>query len=219
MVRVGLRLQTIAGFIPKGAIIADIGSDHGLLIEYCLTQGIIQKGYASDNKLGPYQRLLKRFGKHSPIGVYLADGLAKLPLDVDTIVIAGMGGKLISRIISVSQDKLTQLQHIIVCPHQQEDEARATFVKLGYQIIDETIVKEDGKFYDVILFAKGPAHYTIEQLKYGPINLAKRPRALLDKMAERIDEITRILSNDVPLAKREQLTKELEWLTHYDQNK
>jgi len=219
MVRLGLRLQTIATFIPQGAILADIGSDHGLLIEYCLVQGIIQKGYASDNKLGPYQRLLKRFGKHSPIGVYLADGLAKLPLDVNTVVIAGMGGKLISRIISVRQDKLTQLEHIIISPHQQEDEVRLTMVKQGYQIIDETIVKEDDKFYDVILFAKGTCNYTIEQLKYGPINLAKRPQALRDKIAERIDEIKRILSNEVPLAKREQLTKELEWLIHYDQNK
>jgi tRNA (adenine22-N1)-methyltransferase len=219
MVHIGRRLQTIAQFIPKGSIVADIGSDHGLLLEYCLAQGIIEKGYASDNKLGPYQRLLKRFGHHSHVGVYLADGLAKLPPDVDTIVIAGMGGNLISRIIYVKSDRLAQIRHIIVSPHQQVEELRLTMMNLGYGINDETIVSEDHKYYDVISFSPSSAQYSHEQLKYGPLNLLRRPQALLDKMADRIDEIHRILAHDLPMSKRDELTKELEWLTHYDQNK
>lgn len=218
MVNLSQRLKTMASFVTKGAVLADIGSDHGLLLEYCLEQNIITKGYATDNKIGPYRRLLSRFAHQDHVTTYLADGLDKLPSDVDTLVIAGMGGSLIIRIINDNASKLATLKRIILAPHQQVSEVRTTMMHLGYYIVKEDIVAEDGHFYDIIAFEKGIVTYSSQQLTYGPLNLSNRHQILLAKMHQRIDEINRILAKDIPTNKRDTLSQELEWLKHYDQN-
>ena len=58
MAYLSLRLQTIHDMLPKG-VIADIGSDHGKLMIALFKSGKLIKGYAIENKKGPYQRLIK----------------------------------------------------------------------------------------------------------------------------------------------------------------
>ena len=62
------RLLTIASMIPQGIPCADIGSDHGLLVEYLLNNKLVPFAYASDNKKGPFSRLNENLKKYIDLG-------------------------------------------------------------------------------------------------------------------------------------------------------
>ena len=207
--------MAIAAMVPQNSIVADIGSDHGLLIKYLLSNDIVSKAYASDNKTGPYKRLKEAFQTDPRVTVYFADGLASLASDVDTIVIAGMGGALIADILERGIGKATGAKRIVVSPHNQVDEVRKRFSRLGLRIVDETIAEEDGMFYDIIVWKHGTSSYTEEECLWGPLNLARHSDILVRRMTARIAEIDRILAKHIPLARKEELIDEKEWLTSY----
>ena len=106
------RLQAIYDMVPNG-VVADIGSDHGKLIISLFQNGIISKGYAIENKKGPYSRLVKAIedsGCSDSIVPMFSDGISELPSDVDTIVIAGMGGFNIIEILKAHPLKLKNVK-------------------------------------------------------------------------------------------------------------
>ena len=97
------RLQSIYDMVPSG-VTADVGSDHGKLIISLFENGVISKGYAIENKKGPYNRLVKAINTHGVqdnVIPMLSDGISELPTDVDTVVIAGMGGFNVIDIFSI----------------------------------------------------------------------------------------------------------------------
>lgn len=216
---ISLRLQTIATFVPQGSVLADIGSDHGHLLAYLLAENRLDHGYATELKNGPYLRLKTRFINEPRIIVYQADGLEHLPRDVTSIVIAGMGGLLITKILEKQLPRLQSIEHLILCPHQQEKELRTFMMTHGFHVSDETIIAEAGQFYSVIVYRVGPMTYDERELEYGPFNLKRRPQVLLDKMQQRKAEIERILAQKIPNERKEQLVTEKAWLQQYDQNK
>ncbi|MFA5235932.1 MAG: class I SAM-dependent methyltransferase [Bacilli bacterium] len=212
------RLLAIASLVPQDATVADIGSDHGLLIDHLSSQGRIDKGYATDNKAGPFRRLMERFRNEPRISAYQADGLTGLPADVDTIVIAGMGGLLINRILIEGRSTLHKVKHIIISPHQQVAEVRQTMMNLGYKIEDELIVSEDNQFYEAISFVHGVADYSEKELRYGPLNLARHTPELIAKLKARLETIERLLKKNLPAFRLAELHREKEWIQQYDQN-
>jgi tRNA (adenine22-N1)-methyltransferase len=212
------RLLAIASLVPQDAIVADIGSDHGLLLDHLLNEARIKKGYATDNKPGPNQRLLARFQNEPRISVYQADGLIDLPTDVDAIVIAGMGGLLINRILAAKQETLKRLGHVILSPHQQVGEVRLWMMEHGFRIDKELVVCEDGQYYDVMRFVKGSTSYSEAELLYGPLNLARHDPTLIKKMKARLETVERLLMKNLPEFRIEELLQEKEWLKHYDQD-
>jgi len=212
---VGQRLAAIAAMVPPKSVVADIGSDHGLLIKHLLSQDIITKAYATDNKIGPYNRLKREFQSDARVSVYLADGLTSLPSNVDTIVIAGIGGKLIGAILERGIDKLASVTRIIVSPHNQVDEIRWRLSRLRFQIVDEDIVEEDHTFYDIIVWERGMVSYSEQECRWGPLNLTRCTETLIKRMAARRAEIDRILEKQVPQVKQDELRREKEWLISY----
>src|SRR5690606_28479720 len=98
------RLETVASFVPTGAIVADIGSDHAYLPCYLVHQNIVNKAVAGEVVKGPYESALRQVkleGLEDKVIVRLADGLQAIEDNdqVDTITIAGMGGPLIVSIL------------------------------------------------------------------------------------------------------------------------
>ncbi|MBQ4515162.1 MAG: SAM-dependent methyltransferase, partial [Clostridia bacterium] len=102
------RLLAIADCVTKGSTIADIGTDHAYIPIYLMQKGIIKKAYAMDINEGPISRAednILKFKMDDKIVTRLSDGLKKLELgEADEIVIAGMGGILISEILDARQD-------------------------------------------------------------------------------------------------------------------
>lgn len=196
------RLETIYQMIPY-QITADVGSDHGKLMIALFEDGKIPHGYAIENKKGPYDRLVKALKEAKIIDDVIplfSDGLTDLPDSVKTIVLAGMGGETIIKIIKAHLEKLKNVETIVVDAHTSVPKLRKFISELGYIIADEKIVKEDNIFYEIIKFIKADiAFYSDKDLEFGPILSSEKSSLFKEKCQERIDEINHLLLvNDLP---------------------
>ena len=208
------RLQAIYDMVPNG-IAADVGSDHGKLIISLFEGGVISKGYAIENKKGPFSRLVKAIedsGHSKDIVPMLSDGISELPSDVDIVIIAGMGGLNIIDILKSHLGKLKNVHTIIVDAHNAVPEMRKAVCKMGYVIADEDIVEDAGKYYEIIKFVAGEcAHLDESDYEFGPVLRSEKSCTFKEKYKSRIDEIDNLLSNrELPKAKVRELDLEKE---------
>ena len=205
------RLQAIHDMLPKG-VTADVGSDHGKLMIALFKSGKVTKGYAIENKKGPYQRLVKALeaeGLIDKIVPLFSDGIEDLPPEVKNIVLAGMGGDLIIKILKKHPEKLKLVSTIIVDAHGAVAKVREEISQMGYIIADEKMVKEDDKFYEIIKFIKADiAAYSSEDLEFGPMLRTEKSVAFKEKYTNRIHEIDVLLTKDLPSSRIEELLKE-----------
>ena len=152
MIKLSKRLKIIHDMVPK-SIVADIGADHGKLMIALVESGIVTKGYAVENKEGPFERLrsnLIKYHVHDRITPLFSDGIKDITRDVGTIVIAGMGGQTIVKILKAHPEKMVRVETIIIDAHTAVPFARREICQMGFAIADEKIVKEDGIFYEII---------------------------------------------------------------------
>lgn len=202
MVKLSLRLQTIFDMVAIDSIVADVGSDHGKLIISLYQKGIISHGYAIENKKGPFDRLKKAIeseGCIDNIVPLFSDGITDLPTCVDTVVIAGMGGKTIIDILKAHPNKLSNVQTLIIDGHSCLPLLRDEITKMGYNISDEKIIKEDGVFYEIIKFNKSEtAFYSDTEMEFGPILSREKPALFKEKYSDRIKDIDNLLTKNLP---------------------
>ena len=209
------RLQIIHDMINYDAVVADVGSDHGQLMIALFESKRISHGYAIENKNGPYNRLVKALEKEGieeHIVPLFSDGISDLPPKVDTVVLAGMGGRLIINILKSHKEKLKNVQTIIVDAHSCIAKVREEISQLGYIIADEKMVKEDNIFYEIIKFYKADvAFYSEKDLEFGPILVSEKPATFKEKYESRIKEINHLLEEkDLPLSRINELKRERE---------
>ena len=211
MAYLSLRLQTIHDLLPKG-VIADIGSDHGKLMIALFKSGKLSKGYAIENKKGPYNRLVNAIEKEGLIDdivPLLSDGIEDIPHDVNHLVLAGMGGDLIVDILKKHPEKLKNIETIVVDPHGAIKKVREEISNMGYAIAEEKMIKEDDKFYEIIKFIRADiAFYSSEDLEFGPILRSEKSATFKEKYTQRIEEIDTLLTKDLPESRINELLKE-----------
>lgn len=156
--RLSRRLQAIADRVPKGSLLADIGSDHALLPSYLAEQGRIKRGIAGELNPGPFEAATKQIKESKLthiVEVRRGDGLAVIsPREVNCITIAGMGGVLIASILEAGQDKLEGVQTMILQPNVGEEALRRWLLEHNWQLMEETILEEDDKIYEIIVAEK-----------------------------------------------------------------
>lgn len=160
------RLLTIANMIHPNAKVIDVGADHGLLEKYLIDSGKVQSVFAVENKKGPYKNL-KDSLKGYDVVTSFSDGLDEMPLETDTIVIAGMGGNLIVDILTKDVNKLNNIKQIVVDAHRDAELVRRKVTALGYRIEKEKIVVENKIYYFIISFVKGMSSYKDIELEWG----------------------------------------------------
>lgn len=153
------RLKTIADFVPLNSIVGDIGTDHGYLPVYLIEKRISKKVIASDiskNSLEKIIQLVKLKGLEDKIDIRLGDGLEVFkPFEVDTLVIAGMGGLLIRDILDKNKKITDSIVNFILQPNMASKELREYLYENSFEIVDEKLVKEAGKFYEIIFAKRG----------------------------------------------------------------
>lgn len=203
--KLSLRLKAIYDMVPF-AVTADVGSDHGKLIISLFEDGRIPKGYAIENKKGPYDRLVNALNENNVIDNIVplfSDGITDLPESVSTIILAGMGGDNILNIIHAHPEKLKKVQTIIVDAHTAIPKLRKEISEMGYIIADEKIVKEAAIYYEIIKFIKAEtAFYTEQDIEFGPILRNEKSSLFKEKYQSRIEEINALLkSKDLPNTK------------------
>ena len=219
MIKLSKRLKIIFDMVPK-SVVADLGSDHGKLMIALVEAGIVNKGYAVENKEGPFERLrsnLIRYHVNDKVIPLFSDGIKDIARDVETIVIAGMGGTNIVSILKAHPEKLVRVQTIIIDAHTAVPLARKEICQMGYAIADEKIVKEDDIFYEIIKFIKADkAIISDEDLEFGPILRQEKSATFKEKYQNRIYEIDTILSKGtLPKERIHSLNEEKHKLERY----
>lgn len=148
------RLQTVARLVPQCRCMADIGTDHAYVPIWCVRHDICQTALACDVRPGPLQIAAKGIGVYQledRIATRLSDGLeALLPGEADVIVIAGMGGLLIADILERGLAVLQPDTHLILQPMTAIEELRWFLYQHGFQVLDEHVVQEEDKFYNLL---------------------------------------------------------------------
>lgn len=219
MIKLSKRLKIIHDMVPK-SVVADIGSDHGKLMIALVESGIVSKGYAVENKEGPFERLrnnLIKYHVNDKITPLFSDGIKDITRDVSTIVIAGMGGQTIVSILKAHPEKMVSVKTIIIDAHTAVPFARREISQMGFAIADEKIVKEDGIFYEIIKFIKAEkAIISDEDLEFGPILRVEKCATFKEKYQNRIDEIDHILAKGaLPESRIHSLNEEKQKLERY----
>ena len=167
------RLEMVASFVPQGAVLLDVGSDHAYLPIELLKEGRINRAIAGEVVAGPYQSAVKNVKEHDleeKIQVRLANGLAAFEESdkVSVITIAGMGGRLISTILEEGLDKLANVERLILQPNNREDELRSWLQEHRFQIVAESILEEAGKFYEILVVEAGEMKLSATDVRFGP---------------------------------------------------
>jgi tRNA (adenine22-N1)-methyltransferase len=148
------RLQMVADCVSQGSLVADVGCDHAYISIYLVENEIAHRCVALDINEGPLLRAkanVKEYGYEDKIAIRLSDGLKKLcPGEANSIVIAGMGGILMVRILSEGYALVNQAKELILQPQSEAVKVREYLHKFGFIICEENMCIDDGKYYVVI---------------------------------------------------------------------
>ncbi len=154
MVELSLRLKTIADMVSRGSCVADVGCDHGFVSIYLYEQGISPKVYAMDLRSGPLSRArehIEQRGYTTYIETRLSDGVEALRMgEADALICAGMGGRLMAKILTEGYDKIICMKELILQPQSELAYFRSFLREKGLEIVEEDMVFEDGKYYPII---------------------------------------------------------------------
>jgi tRNA (adenine22-N1)-methyltransferase len=188
------RMECIADCVRQGAVVADIGTDHGKLPIYLIQTQRATKAVAADINEMPLQKArdnIDKYGLSEYINTYLTDGLKGIekfsPTDV---VIAGMGGELIEQILREQTIEKVGKKYILQ-PMTKEESLREYLCENGYTIVDEFIVKEN-KVYQIICaeYTGNKTEMTAAEYLLGRINIQKKETyffELLEKVIKRTE--------------------------------
>ena len=149
--RLSERLRMVASMVPPTKTVADIGCDHAYLSVWLLREGIAGFAYACDVREGPLAKAaetIRFFHMQERAKTVLCDGLAGLSAgDAETIVMAGMGGELMTRLLTEGEACVRAAKCLVLQPQSDREMVRRAVAAAGFVITDEQCVVEDGKFY------------------------------------------------------------------------
>ena len=179
------RMRMLASMVTAGNTLADIGTDHAYIPIFLRQEGVIASAIAMDVRKGPLQRAaahIEEAGLSEYIETRLSAGLEMLACDeADTILIAGMGGPLMNRILAAKPEVAKQAKELILQPQSEIGETRAFLAQAGFEMQQEEILREDGKYYFMMRVTPGkPYALTPLQREFGPLLLKRREPELFE---------------------------------------
>lgn len=149
-----LRLSAVAELVTEGNRLVDVGCDHGYLPVYLVEKKKIPGAVAADVGKGPLSRAeehIRQSGLEAYIETRLSNGLQEIEKgEGDTLVIAGMGGPLMERILTEGRRALGGFRELILQPQSDVPHVRRFLLAKGFRVTEERIVLEEGKFYFII---------------------------------------------------------------------
>ena len=166
------RMLRTAAQVTVGNRAADVGCDHAYTSIYLVEQGISPSVVAMDVNAGPLARAKEnvvKFSMEKQIDLRLSDGLAALrPGEADTILIAGMGGPLVERILTMCPETVAAAKELVLQPQSEIAEVRRFLHRAGFRITAEDMLSEDGKYYVILRAEHGAeAPWSEEEYCYG----------------------------------------------------
>lgn len=177
------RLTAVAKLVRRGRRLADIGTDHAYLPVYLIENGIIDTAVAADLRTGPLNNAratVENHGLSDKISLRLSDGLDSFSAgEADEIVVAGMGGLLISEFVKRTDWLKNSDIHLILQPMTHAEDLRKTLFDCGFTIDRECVAKDSGKLYIII-----SAYFCGKATAYDEFDL------IIGRLAENEDELS-----------------------------
>ncbi|MEC5422234.1 tRNA (adenine(22)-N(1))-methyltransferase TrmK [Virgibacillus sp. C22-A2] len=203
-IKLSERLKTIASFLPKGTVFADIGSDHAYLPCFVCLQDKTAKAIAGEVNEGPFNSAkdtVATCNLTSVIEVRLGNGLQVINEkdEIKQLVIAGMGGALIRMILEEGKKKLSSVQRIIAQPNVDARSVRKWLIEHRFMITNEAIIEESGHIYEIIVADKiniiNPDNEDIseKQLLFGPLLMENKPKAFYSKWKLEYEKLQHVI--------------------------
>lgn len=182
------RLKKIFEAIPQTKSFADIGCDHGYIAEMVINSGKCEDVTISDisrQSLEKAEKLLAPFIISGNVKSVCCDGLKKIPHDTETVLIAGMGGEEIIKILSDSEFLPPRL---ILQPMKNTDKLRKFLFDIGYGIEVDYIFC-DKKYYNLLVAISGKKcrPYSEKEFLFGRDNLENKSKDFSDYVRHRIN--------------------------------
>ena len=196
-IQISRRLSAVAALVSPGQVLADVGCDHGYIPIYLIQKGQIPRAIAMDINQGPLLRArehIREWGLEDYIETRLSDGVEALkPGEAQCLVIAGMGGPLMEKILTQGENVVKDMKELILQPQSEIGHFRQFLAENGYRIIEEDMVEEEKKYYPMMKAVQGSMNYTKKaEYLYGKKLLEKR-HPVLREFLEKEDRASREL--------------------------
>ena len=187
--RLSERLETIMCAAGCGTAAADVGTDHALVPIELVRRGAYEKVIAMDLRKDPLRGAaehVREAGLEEKIELRLGDGLSALAAgEAETVLISGMGGPLMEKILTEGREKALAAKKLVLSPQSDIPAFRRFLQENGFGITDEAMVREDGKYYTVLTVQPGQqALWNETELCYGRCLMQARDPVMLE-MARR----------------------------------
>lgn len=199
------RLKLIADKVPKCNVLADIGTDHAYIPIYMVQNGVCQKAIASDVKIGPVKMASNNISLYKlseKIETRLGNGLDTIEInEADSIIIAGMGGTLLTELLEANKPKTVNADTLVLQPMNDLHVVRKWLYDNAFEIYDEEMVAEGPKMYFVLSakFSGNKKQYSDFELYVGQRLIEKKDPLLgaycrmkvqqIDKVLEQLEEM------------------------------
>lgn len=198
--RLSRRLKRLADNVLSKGVVADIGCDHGFTSIYLVQQGLADRAIAMDINQGPLNRAkehIMQYQMQDRISLRLSDGAKKLsPGEVDTLLISGMGGALICRILRESEKVTQSVSELVLSPQSEVHLVRRCIHEMGFMIAAEEMVAEQGKYYVLIRAIPGQEVYSQEvDYIYGKKLIDGRDEVFLRFLQKEEYRVAEVLEN------------------------
>ncbi|MBR4800963.1 MAG: SAM-dependent methyltransferase [Clostridia bacterium] len=173
-IRLDERLSKIASLVDYGKV-ADVGCDHGKLGYFLVSTDRASKVIATDvsaPSLKKARELALENGVIDLIDTRLGDGLEPLSSrEVDTVVIAGLGGDVISGILEGARQEGKEFAHYLLSPNTHPEKVRAELARCKHTIVYDDVLVCAGKVYTIIKTQEGEETLDANETKYGKFYL------------------------------------------------
>lgn len=196
------RLNKIVQKVTQNGIIADIGTDHAYIPIFLYKNNKIKSGIACDISKGSLQKAkdnIKKYNLQGKIQTRLGNGLEKISLqdNIDTVIIAGMGGMLMIDILEKGKYILENVKELILQPQKDIDKVREYLHKNNFKIIDDEMLKDDGKYYTIIKSIKGKEDilYKKEEYVFGRFEINNKCQILKEYIEDQLYKMEIVLKN------------------------
>ena len=209
-VQISERLKSLCNMVTPGKRVVDVGCDHGFVSIYLVQQGICPGALAMDVRSGPLSRAKEHVAEYELaeyIETRLSDGLLSYQAgEAQSLICAGMGGRLMEKILTESREKAKSLDELILQPQSELREFRVFLKQEGYELLDEHILCEEGKYY--FLMKVQPSNKTTVSISKGTAENANDGSVYDKVIAGESNEELSLRYGELLLKRRDPVLKE-----------
>lgn len=204
------RLKIIFSELSCCEKFADVGCDHGYIAEEMLLSGKAKYIVASDISAPSLDKARDRLKGYIPekAECTVSDGLKNIPVDCDLVLIAGMGGE---EIIKIIKEAPFLPQKLVLQPMKNADKVRKAALSMGYAIKKDYLFR-DKKFYDLISLEKGTDNLTEDEMLFGRDNLKTNGKDFKSYLEREIKKYEGVLSGELSEETKKQVKAKIEKL-------